>query len=485
MAECGVPSYPGAAEPLVADLHIHSRHSMACSRDLDLPNLAWWARRKGVAVLGTGDLTHPAWREHLREHLRPAEPGLFRLDPDTEREVDRKLPPRLAAAAPVRFQLSVEISTIYKRDGRTRKVHHLVFLPDLAAAERFATALARIGNIASDGRPILGLDSRDLLEITLESSPDGYLVPAHIWTPWFSALGSKSGFDAIADCYADLADHIFAVETGLSSDPAMNHRVSSLDRYRLISSSDAHSPPTLAREATTFTCQLDYHAIKHAMRTGDGLHGTIEFFPEEGKYHADGHRACGVNWSPAQTRAAGGACPECGKPLTVGVLARVAELADRAGTDPPPPGHAKAVQYLVQLPQVLGEIRRVGPRSKTVAGAVNELVAQLGPELEIMLRVPLPDIERAGGERLAEAVGRLRRGEVRRTPGFDGEYGVIRLFDPGELDRPVGRSTGTDTLFELPAPEPPRPAPKPRRSVTAPAPPPGLVPEPVEPVLTG
>ena len=196
--------------------------------------------------------------------------------------------------------LSVEISTIYKRGDRTRKVHHLIYLPDFDAVERFNTRLGRIGNLGSDGRPILGLDSRDLLEITLEASPDGFLVPAHIWTPWFSALGSKSGFDAIADCYADLADHIFAVETGLSSDPAMNWRVSSLDRYRLVSNSDAHSLPALGREATLLTSALDYFAVRDALRTGDGLRGTLEFFPEEGKYHADGHRACGVSWAPAR-----------------------------------------------------------------------------------------------------------------------------------------------------------------------------------------
>ena len=454
VAKCGVPSYPDAATPLVADLHIHSKYSRACSRDLELPNLAWWARRKGVAVLGTGDITHPAWREHVREHLRPAEPGLFRLIPEVEASVDRRLPPRLAGE-PARFLLSVEISTIYKRDGRTRKVHHLIFLPDLAAADEFAARLGRIGNLGSDGRPILGLDSRDLLEITLESSPDAYLVPAHIWTPWFSALGSKSGFDAIADCYADLAGHVFAVETGLSSDPAMNHRVSSLDSYRLISCSDAHSPPALAREATTFTVPLDYFALREAMRTGEGLHGTIEFFPEEGKYHADGHRACGVNWSPTQTRAAGGSCPECGKPLTVGVLSRVEDLADRPADAPPPP-HAKQVRYLVQLPQVLGEILQVGPKSKKVAGALNELVAALGPELTILTTVPLADIRRCGGELLAEAIDRLRRGQVRRTPGYDGEYGVIRLFDPDELERAGGQRSGRSAtggaaaLFELP-----------------------------------
>lgn len=323
---------PGGLPPYVADLHIHSKYSRACSRDLTLPNLAWWARRKGIGVLGTGDFTHPAWYDHLRETLHPAEPGLYRLSPEAERDVARRLPPRLASEAeadPVRYMLSVEISTIYKRDDRTRKVHHLIYLPDLDAVARFNTALGRIGNLGSDGRPILGLDSRDLLEITLEASPDGYLVPAHIWTPWFSALGSKSGFDAIADCYADLAEHIFAVETGLSSDPEINWRVGSLDRYQLVSNSDAHSPPALAREATVLTAARDYFAIREALRTGDGLAGTVEFFPEEGKYHADGHRLCGVNWSPERTREAGGRCPECGKPLTVGVLSRVEELADR------------------------------------------------------------------------------------------------------------------------------------------------------------
>ncbi|HEX7746684.1 MAG TPA: endonuclease Q family protein, partial [Micromonosporaceae bacterium] len=437
-----MPSLPAApaggitdgAGRFVADLHIHSKYSRACSRDLTLPNLAWWAKRKGIAVLGTGDFTHPAWLEHLRESLCPAEPGLFRLSRDAEREVGRRLPPRLAGAAeadPVRFMLSVEISTIYKRDDRTRKVHHLVYLPDLDAVSRFNTALARIGNLGSDGRPILGLDSRDLLEITLDASPGGFLVPAHIWTPWFSALGSKSGFDAVADCYADLAGHIFAVETGLSSDPEMNWRVSDLDRYRLVSNSDAHSPPALGREATVFGCARDYYGIREALRSGDGLDGTIEFFPEEGKYHADGHRACGVTWLPDQTRSAGARCPECGRPLTVGVLSRVEELADRPAGHRPQ--HAGEVTHLVALAEILAEITGVGPRSKTVAGRLHGLVADLGAELTILTRTPIDDIARAGGELLAEAVRRLRRGEVRRTPGYDGEYGIIRLFAPGEL----------------------------------------------------
>ncbi|WP_116510958.1 UvrD-helicase domain-containing protein [Micromonospora sp. B006] len=493
---------PGGLPPYVADLHIHSKYSRACSRDLTLPNLAWWARRKGIGVLGTGDFTHPAWYDHLRETLHPAEPGLYRLAPEAERDVARRLPPRLASEAeadPVRFMLSVEISTIYKRDDRTRKVHHLIYLPDLDAVGRFNTALGRIGNLGSDGRPILGLDSRDLLEITLEASPDGYLVPAHIWTPWFSALGSKSGFDAIADCYADLAEHIFAVETGLSSDPEMNWRVGSLDRYQLVSNSDAHSPPALAREATVLTAARDYFAIREALRTGDGLAGTVEFFPEEGKYHADGHRLCGINWSPQRTREAGGRCPECGKPLTVGVLSRIEELADRPAGHRP--AHAREVTHLVPLAEILGELNRVGARSKKVEGKLNELIAALGPELEILTRTPVEEIGRVGGELLAEGIGRLRRGDVRRVPGYDGEYGVITLFDPAELGGP-GAGAGQETLFDVPVPaqrRPAEPAPKPKAKRPAaarpepkrtPPPAPPIAPppsphEPFEPMLAG
>jgi uncharacterized protein (TIGR00375 family) len=478
--------------PFVADLHIHSKYSRACSRDLSLDSLAWWARRKGITLLGTGDFTHPAWHQHLTESLVEAEPGLYRLHPDRERDVLKRLPPALAATE-TRFMLSVEISTIYKRDDRTRKVHHLIYLPDLASVTRFNTALGRIGNLGADGRPILGLDSRDLLEITLEAHPDGYLVPAHIWTPWFSALGSKSGFDAIADCYADLAHHIFAVETGLSSDPEMNWRVSSLDRYRLVSNSDAHSPPALAREATQLTTAVDYYAVREALRTGDGLYGTLEFFPEEGKYHADGHRACGVNWEPARTREAQGRCPECGKPLTVGVLHRVEELADRV--DGYQPSGAPKVTHLLQLHQVLGEINRVGAKSKTVDTQLNQLVTTLGSELDILMTVPLDDVTRAGGELLGEAIARLRRGDVRRTPGFDGEYGIIQIFEPSELT-----SSTVDALFDVPVPQqrkaatsaPPRKQPAAVKKATPPplSPPrplsaPPSPHEPFEPMLTG
>jgi ATP-dependent DNA helicase UvrD/PcrA len=479
------PDAPGRPT-FVADLHIHSRYSRACSRDLNLSTLSWWARRKGIALLGTGDFTHPAWHAHLREALVPAEPGLYRLAPEADREVTRRLPANVAAAE-VRFMLSVEISTIYKRDERTRKVHHLIYLPDLDAVSRFNAKLARIGNIGSDGRPILGLDSRDLLEITLEASAEGFLVPAHIWTPWFSALGSKSGFDAIADCYADLAGHIFAVETGLSSDPAMNWRVSSLDRYQLVSNSDAHSAPALAREATLLHTAMDYYAVRDGLRSGEGLRGTVEFFPEEGKYHADGHRACGVNWRPEQTRSAGGRCPECGRPLTVGVLSRVEDLADRP--DGRRPAGAKEVVHLIQLAEILGELHGVGARSKGVEARLAALVAALGPELSILREVPLDEIARAGGETLGEAIGRLRAGRVRRTPGFDGEYGVIRLFEPGELSRPADGA-----LFDVPGPAVrPHRVPAPRRPAARGAkqevpPPIAAQPsphEPFEPMLAG
>jgi DNA helicase II / ATP-dependent DNA helicase PcrA len=414
----------------VADLHIHSKYSRACSKDCDIEHLSLSALRKGITVLGTGDFTHPAWSAELKETLVPAEPGLLRIRPDLERRVLRDSPP--SCAGPIRFVLSVEISTIYRRADRTRKVHHLIYAPGFDAADRITAALAKIGNLASDGRPILGLDSRDLLEITLSAGPGCYLVPAHVWTPWFAVLGSKSGFDAVRDCYADLAGHVFAVETGLSSDPSMNWTCSSLDPYRLVSNSDAHSPPMLGREATVFGTQLDYFAMAEALRTGQGLDRTLEFFPEEGKYHLDGHRKCGIRVDPEQTRALDTTCPVCGKPLTVGVLHRVAELADRpAGFRPP---GAAGFTCLVQLPQIVGEIRSTGPRSKTVAGEVGRLVGALGPELGILQDVPLEDIRRVGGSLLGEGIARLRRGGVIRDAGYDGEYGTIRLFQPDELD---------------------------------------------------
>lgn len=424
-----------------ADLHVHSKHSRATSRDLDLEHLAWWAARKGIAVVGTGDCVHPVWLAEIKDKLVPDGSGLFRLKPEIEAEIEKTLPP--SCRKPVRFMLSTEISTIYKKGEKTRKIHHLIYAPDLEAADRLAASLGRIGNIASDGRPILGLDSRDLLEIALESGPHSYLVPAHIWTPWFAVLGSQSGFDSIEECYGDLAQHIFAVETGLSSDPEMNWRVSFLDRYRLTSNSDAHSPGKLGREATRFSCSPDYFAIRRALETGVGYEGTVEFFPEEGKYYMDGHRACGVRLDPKETLALDGRCPMCGKRVTVGVAHRVEKLADRE--EALRPATAGEVASLVPLPEMLSEILGSGVASKAVGHAYDRATAALGPELSVLDELPPEDI-RAADALLGEAVERLRAGHVIRQAGYDGEYGVIRLFEQGELDR----LTKGDLFFDVP-----------------------------------
>ncbi|HXW21051.1 MAG TPA: UvrD-helicase domain-containing protein, partial [Roseiarcus sp.] len=451
--------------PFNADLHIHSKYSRATSRDLDLEHLAFWAARKGIGVVGTGDCVHPAWLAELKEKLAPAGDGLFRLKPEIEAELFKTLPPSCRGS--VRFMLSTEISTIYKQGERTRKIHHLIYAPDFVAVDRLAASLARIGNIASDGRPILGLNSRDLLEIALQSGPDSYLVPAHIWTPWFAALGSQSGFDSIEACYGDLAGQIFAVETGLSSDPAMNWRVSFLDRYRLISNSDAHSPAKLGREATVFSCEPDYFAIRRALETGKGYEGTVEFFPEEGKYHLDGHRACGVRLAPSETIARQGLCPVCGGRLTVGVAHRVEALADRREAIAPPT--AGAATSLVPLPEILSEVMEAGAASQGVGRAYDRALAALGPELSLLEDVPIEDIARQDAL-LGEAVTRLRKGAVIREAGYDGEYGVIRLFSDSELG---GLSKG-GLLFPAPTPRSFRPAPPaskapPRPSAWAPA----------------
>jgi PHP family Zn ribbon phosphoesterase len=324
----------------IADLHIHSHYSIATSKQLVPEYLDYWARRKGITVVGTGDITHPGWLEELKEKVTEPEPGLFRLKDQyrldgSAEPTDRTAPsylstPTVPPGAQVRFLLTGEISSIYKRGEKVRKVHNIVLLPGFEAAETMQKKLDAVGNITSDGRPILGLDSRDVMEIVLSSSDDAALIPAHIWTPWFSALGSKSGFDTIEECYDDLSDQIFAVETGLSSDPPMNWVCRFLDRYTIISNSDAHSPEKLGREANLFDTELSYPAVLEAMQSGDDRFlGTVEFFPQEGKYHYDGHRKCGVRWDPLETVRRGGICPVCGKKVTVGVTNRVAQLADR------------------------------------------------------------------------------------------------------------------------------------------------------------
>jgi len=415
---------------LVADLHIHSHFSRATSQDLTLEQLWRWAQLKGVDVVATGDIAHPGWLLELSERLTPAEDGLFMLKPEHTAAAGRDLP--AACRRPVRFLLGGEISNIYKRGGKTRKVHNLVFLPTLDAVARLQTRLERIGNIRADGRPILGLDSRDLLEIVLETDPRGHFIPAHIWTPWFAMLGSMSGFDSVEECFADLTPHIFALETGLSSDPPMNWRVANLDRYTLVSNSDAHSPQKLAREATLFAIEPGYDALFGALHSGDPAHfrGTVEFFPEEGKYHLDGHRACGVCWEPPVTRAHGGLCSVCGKPVTVGVMHRVELLADRPEGGQPPRIHP--FYSLAPLPEILGEVYAVGAGSKRVNAEYFKLLGKLGPELTILMDAPPEAIAAVGGPRLATAIANMRRGAVTRRAGYDGEYGVIRLLNEVE-----------------------------------------------------
>ncbi len=414
----------------VADLHIHSHYSRATSPDLNLESLSKWAQLKGVQVVGTGDIAHPGWLQELKTKLEPAEAGLFRLKAEVAAAVQATVP--AACQQPVRFLLCGEVSNIYKKRDAVRKIHHLLFLPDFAAVERLQAALEKIGNIRADGRPILGLDSRNLLEITLQTDPRSYLIPAHIWTPWFAILGSKSGFDTIEECFDDLTPHIFALETGLSADPPMCWRIANLDRYTLISNSDAHSPPKLAREATLFNTEFSYDALFAALKSGDPatFGGTLEFFPEEGKYHIDGHRACNIRWEPEETLAHQGICPVCGKPVTVGVMHRVAKLANRPVGGKPPRTHP--YYNLIPLPEILAQVYGVGEGAKQVQQNYEKLLSKLGPELAILQDLPLAEISAVGGELLAEGIRRVRNGEVHIAAGYDGEYGEIQLFDATE-----------------------------------------------------
>ena len=407
----------------IGDLHIHSKYSMATSRQCNLEYLDLWAVKKGIDILGTGDFTHPAWRQELEEKLEPAEEGLYVLKKEY----------RLSEAAGTvrpRFVVTGEISSIYKKDGKVRKVHSLLILPGLQTAQALAGRLEQIGNIHSDGRPILGISCRNLLEIMLEVSADGIYVPAHIWTPHFSLFGAFSGFDDIEECFEDLTPHIYALETGLSSDPPMNWRVGALDRFQLISNSDAHSPAKLGREATLFDTELSYQGLSAAVRNGKGMAGTIEFFPEEGKYHYDGHRKCGLCISPQETARYGNKCPVCGKKITVGVLNRVEQLANREKGFELPAG--KPFQRLVPLPEVIGAAMGLSAAGKKVGEKYENMISTLGPELAILREVPVEDIQKAAGPLVAEGIRRLRRGQVKRSPGFDGEYGKIRLWDPEE-----------------------------------------------------
>jgi uncharacterized protein (TIGR00375 family) len=406
----------------IGDLHIHSSYSRATSSGMVPENIWKWAQYKGITVVGTGDFAHPKWFQELTTKLEPMGNGLCRLkrEHETADVAD-------SCRAEVFFLLSVEISCIYKKNGRTRKIHCLVFFPDFQSAARFNATLGRLGNINSDGRPILGLDAKRLLEIALDTTPEALFIPAHAWTPHFSVFGAASGFDSLEECFEELTPAIPAVETGLSSDPRMNWRLSALDRLTLISNSDAHSPQKLGREANIFDTELSYQGIATAIRTRQGFLGTIEFFPEEGKYHYDGHRACNVCCSPAETIAHTYLCPVCGKKLTVGVMHRVEALADRRqGAQP---NNAPGFRSAIPLIEILAEAHKSGVSSKRAQEAYMNLISALGNELEILLATPIKDIEKAGSPLIAEAIARMRAGKVHISPGYDGEYGKIRIFD--------------------------------------------------------
>ena len=413
-----------------ADLHIHSRYSRATSQDLNLEQLSYWARLKGLQVISTGDCIHPQWLKELKQKLEPAQEGLFRLRKEHDTFASQRLPS--ACQDELRFILTTEISNIYKKDDKVRKIHNVVFLPDFEAADIVQKRLDAIGNIRSDGRPILGLDSRDLLEIVLESNPLSYLVPAHIWTPWFSVLGSKGGFDSIAHCFGDLTGHIFAVETGLSSDPPMNWRLSQLDDYVMISCSDAHSAPKLGRESTIFDGDFSYPGIRNALRGkgNRGLAGTVEFYPQEGKYHFDGHRNCQTRMHPQETARHKGLCPVCGKPVTVGVMARVEELADHPEGRRSP--KARPFNSLIPLPEIIADARGTGPNSRGVGEVYMTLLAKLGNEMAILNDLPLDRIEKTAGSLITEGIRRVREGKVQIAAGYDGEYGKIEIFKESE-----------------------------------------------------
>lgn len=408
---------------VITDLHLHSKWSRACSKQLTLRNIAATCERKGIQLVGTADMTHPAWRDEIIRELEPCDEQVFRL-----RESD----------SPTRFLLTTELSCIYKRDGRVRRVHHLVVLPTLVALDRLIHTFEQRGcNLKSDGRPILGIDSEELLKIVLDADPRALFIPAHAWTPWFAVFGSQSGFDALEDCFGDLTKHVFAIETGLSSSPSMNWRLSKLDRVFLVSNSDAHSLDKLGREANVFEMQTpSYNELYDLLRTHDTKRflETIEFFPEEGKYHADGHRACGFFCNPRETKRLRGTCPRCGRPLTIGVLHRIDALADR---EEPLIRPVSAVPYrsIIPLAEIVSEILGTAPASKRVQHVMNQLVTDGRTEFGILLDIPLSELTSVASPEMIEALRRMRAGQVHVQPGYDGKFGVVHVFDAQSQER--------------------------------------------------
>ncbi len=404
----------------IADFHIHSKYSRATSRDMDVKHLAEWAKLKGITLMGTGDFTHHLWLEELKSSLEDLGNGLF------------KYPACRQAGQDIYFILTSEISSSYSKKGKTYRIHNMIFSPSFKTTDKINYRLAQCGNLASDGRPILGLDAAELARIIFDIDENCMIVPAHCWTPWFALFGSMSGFDKIEDCFEEQTPKIFALETGLSSDPAMNWRLSALDKFTLISNSDAHSPSKIGREANVFNCELDYKTIREVLKTKDKNRFlyTIEFFPEEGKYHFDGHRLCGVRLSPEETKKVNGRCPKCGKPVTVGVMNRVAELADRPlGYEP---SNAIGYKNLIPFNEIIAAAKGVAPTSVIVERDYRSLVAKFGTEFNILLKATEQDLRKGLPIKVADGVLRVRQSKVNIKPGFDGEYGIISIFDENQ-----------------------------------------------------
>jgi len=423
---------------IIADLHIHSKYSRATSREMEIINLAFQSQRKGINIIGTGDFTHPEWFEELKNKLEPAEEGLYKIK-------SQFLTSKLKNNE-TRFVISGEISNIYQRQGKTRRVHNLIVLPSLESAEKINKVLSWQGNLKSDGRPILGMDSEELLKIVFETEPMAMFIPAHIWTPWFSVFGSMSGFDSLEEAFGENKKYLSGLETGLSSDPKMNWRFSSLDKFSLVSNSDAHSLDKLGREANVFDLDLNYFSLREAILKKDPQKFlfTIEFFPEEGKYHWDGHRLCGVRTSPLQTKKLNGICPKCNRPLTLGVLYRVEELADRTEGEIPP--NVIPYKSLVPLKEIIADALNLGVVAKAVDQNYERLINVFNNEFNILLDVPLEEIAKIAPSEITEGIKRVREGKLNIEPGYDGEFGKVKIFKDEEREQ-ILKQTKPKALF--------------------------------------
>ncbi len=403
----------------IIDLHVHSKYSRACSKSLELPNIAKACEKKGIEIVTTGDFTHPKWFEHLENFLVEENPGLYKLK---------------NYSSPTRFILGTEVACIYKHFGKVRRIHLLLFAPSLECVKKFNAELEKRGvNIRSDGRPIMGLSPQEILKIMLSIDERFYMIPAHAWTPWFGILGSKSGYDSISECFEDMTKYIFAIETGLSSDPPMNHRLSQLDTIALISNSDAHSLDKLGREANILQFnseeEITYDRIFSIIKNKnpEEFVFTIEFYPEEGKYHLDGHAACSVVLTPTESKKHHGDCPKCGKKLTIGVMNRVDELADR--TPEENTNNFIPHQYIVPLKEIIAETLKVQPSSKKVEAEYEHLLQNLGSEFFILLEAREEKIKQTTHfPNICIGISNMRGGKVEAHGGYDGIFGTVHTL---------------------------------------------------------